>query len=100
GAGSGGGSVGDAEALENAEAEVILARRRVSFMQGLTINLINPSNWFFWLGMATAASAEVMSSGKPGEPGYFMLAALCMLMGMDLVKLFIAHRIGKTMTPG
>ena len=90
----------NSEARENAEAEVVLARRRVSFIQGLTINLINPSNWFFWLGMAAAASAEVLSSGEPGEPGYFMLAALGMLFGMDLLKLFIAHRIGKTLKPG
>lgn len=83
-----------------AEAVTLLRgeKRRFAFAQGFLLNLMNPSNWFFWLGLATVASADALAGGT-GSAGFFLAAALGVLGVTDICKLLIAHRIGKKLKP-
>lgn len=73
-------------------------KRRFAFAQGFLLNISNPSNWLFWLGLATAASADALAGGT-GSTGLFLAAALGVLFTTDLCKLLIAHRVGKKLSP-
>ena len=80
-------------------AEMPVAKRRYAFLQGLLINSSNPSNWLFWLSVATIAKSQ----GPADDPHYaqvFMSAALFALFSTDLCKVLLAHRIGRWMKPG
>ncbi len=76
-----------------------VVKRRYAFFQGFSINMTNPSNWLFWLGVATAARAEA-PSGDEYYLRFFMAAALIGLFSTDLAKVLLAHQIGKRLKPG
>lgn len=74
-------------------------KRRYSFLKGFMLNMANPSNWLFWMGLATAARAEA-----PPELGQytlvFLVAALIMVLSTDLAKVLLANKLGRTLRPG
>ncbi len=81
------------------EGEVPYMKRRYSFLKGFFINMSNPSNWLFWLSLATAVQAEAL----PEDDRYaeiFLVATLVVVLTTDLAKVFLAHKIGKRMKPG
>ncbi|MEO6758464.1 MAG: LysE family transporter [Saprospiraceae bacterium] len=79
---------------------VIIARSLpASALQGFAVNMSNPSNWLFWLSLATAAHAEA----NPGNARYastFLMATLIAVFSTDMTKVVIAHRVGQRMQPG
>ena len=77
----------------------VLPKRRHAYLQGFSINMTNPSNWIFWLGVAAAASADA-PSGDAYYLRFFMAAALISLFSTDLAKVLLAHQIGKRLKPG
>jgi threonine/homoserine/homoserine lactone efflux protein len=85
------------EAQMNAPQSVV--KRRHGFLQGFSINMTNPSNWLFWLGVATAARAEA-PGGDEFYLRFFMGAALIGLFSTDLAKVLLAHQIGQRLKPG
>ena len=85
------------EAQLNAPPQV--TKRRFGFLQGFSINMTNPSNWLFWLGVATAAKAEA-PSGDEYYLRFFMAAALIALFSTDAMKVMLAHQIGQRLKPG
>ncbi|MDO8366697.1 MAG: LysE family transporter [Saprospiraceae bacterium] len=76
-----------------------LGKRSYAYLQGFSINMSNPSNWLFWLGVATAARAEA-PSGDTNYLRFFMAAALIALFSTDLTKVLLAHQIGQRLKPG
>ena len=76
-----------------------VAKRRYAYLQGFSINISNPSNWLFWLGVATAARAEA-PLGDDMYMRFFMAAALLGLFSTDLSKVLLAHQIGQRLQPG
>lgn len=76
-----------------------VAKRRYAYLQGFSINMSNPSNWIFWLGVATAARAEA-PGGSEAYVRFFMAAALVGLFSTDLAKVLLAHQIGQRLKPG
>lgn len=76
-----------------------IPKRRYAFFQGFSVNMSNPSNWIFWLGVATAARAEA-PGGSETYVRFFMAAALLALFSTDLSKALLAHQIGKRLKPG
>ncbi len=74
-------------------------KRRYSFFKGFMLNMANPSNWLFWLGLATAARAEA-----PAEVKHYTLvflgAALLMVLSTDIAKVVLASKIGQRLRPG
>jgi threonine/homoserine/homoserine lactone efflux protein len=85
------------QAQLNAPPQV--TKRRYGFLQGFSINMTNPSNWLFWLGVATAARAEA-PSGDEYYLRFFMAAALIALFSTDAAKVLLAHQIGQRLKPG
>ncbi|MDX1912047.1 MAG: LysE family transporter [Saprospiraceae bacterium] len=85
--------------MEDSRASTQLHKRRYTFLQGFSINMSNPSNWLFWLGVATAARAEA-PDGSENYVRLFMAAALIALFGTDLSKALLAHQIGRRLKPG
>jgi threonine/homoserine/homoserine lactone efflux protein len=76
-----------------------LFKRRYSFLKGFLINMSNPSNWLFWLSLATVVQAEAL----PADGGYakvFLFATLAVVLMTDLIKVLLAHKIGKYLKPG
>ena len=74
-------------------------QRRYSFLTGFLINMSNPSNWLFWLSLATVVQAEAL----PADSGYakvFLFATLAVVLLTDLLKVLLAHKVGKYMKPG
>lgn len=79
--------------------EGTLYKRRYSFLKGFFINMSNPSNWLFWLSLATVVQAEAMpEGGRYAE--IFLVATLAVVLLTDLVKVLLAHKIGKRLNPG
>lgn len=76
-----------------------VVKKRFAFFQGFSINMSNPSNWIFWLGVATAARAEA-PGGNENYVRLFMATALIALLSTDLTKVLLAHQIGKRLKPG
>ena len=74
-------------------------KRSYAFLQGFSVNMSNPSNWLFWLGVATAAKAEA-PGGSETYVRFFMAAALLALFSTDLSKALLAHQIGRRLKPG
>jgi threonine/homoserine/homoserine lactone efflux protein len=81
------------------EGAVKIAKRRYSYLQGILINSTNPSNWLFWLSIATVAKSDD-SSKEELFARLFMGAALVTLFCTDLIKAYVAHRIGSKLKPG
>jgi threonine/homoserine/homoserine lactone efflux protein len=73
-------------------------KHRYAFLQGFSINTTNPSNWIFWLGVATAAHADAPDNDETFVR-LFMLAAVVTLFCSDLTKAYIAHRLGRRLKP-
>ena len=87
------------KAVPNMETAAAAAKRRYTYLQGFLINTTNPSNWLFWLSIATVAKAEA----APNDEQYariFMFAALLTLFSTDLIKAYIAHKVGTKLKPG
>gem|GEM_PF-80335 len=76
-----------------------VAKPHHAYLQGFSINMTNPSNWLFWIGVATAASAEA-PEGSENHMRYFMAATLLALFFTDLAKVLLAHQIGRRLKPG
>ena len=76
-----------------------VVKKRFAFFQGFSINMSNPSNWIFWLGVATAARAEA-PGGNENYVRLFIATALLALLSTDLTKVFLAHQIGRRLKPG
>lgn len=75
------------------------SKRRYTYLQGLLLNSSNPSNWLFWLSIATVAQSQA----DPGNEEYaqiFMSAALITLFSTDIAKAYAAHKIGSKLKPG
>lgn len=68
------------------------------FMRGFLINSVNPFTVFFWLGITTAVIVPNRFSFS--ESLVFFAAMLGMLALTDLVKIFLAKKIGSWLTPG
>lgn len=81
------------------DAEIPPAKHRYSYLQGLLINSTNPSNWLFWLSVATVAKAEAPADDTQ-YARIFMIAALFVLFLTDLSKVLLAHKIGGWLKPG
>lgn len=84
--------------LTENESETLF-KRRYSFLKGFLINMSNPSNWIFWLSLATVVQAEAL----PAESGYakiFLFATLVIVLVTDLAKVLLAHKAGKYLKPG
>lgn len=80
-------------------AEEPLTRRRYTFLKGFFINMSNPSNWIFWLSLATAVQAEALpADGRYTE--VFLVSTLVVVLLTDLAKVLLAHKIGKHLKPG
>lgn len=73
--------------------DMVKTKKRYAALQGFTINVLNPSNWLFWLSMATAARAG------SDAPRLFLFAALATVFLSDLTKVLLARRLGSTLTP-
>lgn len=76
-----------------------IAKRRYAYLQGFSINMSNPSNWIFWIGIAAAARAEARADGEL-YMRLFMAATLITLFLTDLSKVLLAHQIGRKLKPG
>lgn len=76
-----------------------VAKRHHAYLQGFSINMTNPSNWIFWIGVATAARAEA-PGGNETHMRLFMAATLIALFLTDLSKVLLAHQIGRRLKPG
>lgn len=70
----------------------------ISFLQGFVVNLSNPSNWLFWIGLATAARAESLSNSGH-YTHIFLTATLLSVFCTDIIKVFLADRMGRRMSP-
>jgi threonine/homoserine/homoserine lactone efflux protein len=68
-------------------------KKRYAAMQGFTINILNPSNWLFWLSMATTARAG------SDTPQLFLFSALLTVFLSDISKVLLARRLGSSLTP-
>jgi len=69
------------------------SKKRYAVLQGFFINILNPSNWLFWLSMATAAHAGSDS------PWLFLVAAMATVFLSDVTKVLLAKRLGSALTP-
>jgi threonine/homoserine/homoserine lactone efflux protein len=76
-----------------------VAKKRYAYLQGLLINFTNPSNWLFWLSVATIAKSEAPAD-NPYYAKIFMFSALLALCSTDLTKVLLAHKIGGWLKPG
>lgn len=74
------------------------SKRRYSFLKGFALNMANPSNWFFWLGLATAARAEAPDTVKHYTL-IFLSATLVLVLATDIAKIVLAGTIGKRLKP-
>lgn len=74
-------------------------KRRYSFLKGFLINSSNPSNWLFWLSLATVAQAESLITADHYAE-IFLSATLVVVLLTDLSKVLLAHKIGKKLKPG
>lgn len=75
-------------------------KRRYSFIKGFALNTANPSNWLFWLGLATAVRAEAPADIEQRYTLAFLGMALLMVLSTDLAKVVLAWRIGNRLRPG
>lgn len=73
--------------------------RRYSYLKGFALNTANPSNWLFWLGLATAARAEAPADLPRQYPLVFLAAALALVLSTDIAKVVLANRIGRKLPP-
>ena len=68
------------------------------FAQGFLLNLLNPSNWLFWIGL----SATVV--GGPDNDqlkvGIFLLLVALMMLLTDFAKLLIVNKLKKKISDG
>jgi threonine/homoserine/homoserine lactone efflux protein len=69
------------------------------FLQGYFFNLSNPSNWLFWVSMATAAQSGDQPSTENNQALLFMVAASAVVCSTDLIKVFLIYRIGRRINP-
>lgn len=74
------------------------AKRRYSFIKGFALNMANPSNWLFWLGLAAAARAEA-PAGNDAYTGVFMLSSVAMVFSTDMAKVLLAGEINRRLHP-
>ena len=75
------------------------AKRRYTYLQGFIINMTNPSNWLFWITLATVVRAN--ASTEPDRYAEtFVLTTLIIVLCTDLAKVLLAHKIGQHLKPG
>ncbi|MCC6410929.1 MAG: LysE family transporter [Saprospiraceae bacterium] len=78
---------------KDGDSSMVKTKKRYAAMQGFTINILNPSNWLFWLSMATAARAG------SDAPRLFLFSALATVFLSDITKVLLARRLGSSLTP-
>jgi threonine/homoserine/homoserine lactone efflux protein len=63
------------------------------FVQGFLLNLLNPSNWLFWIGL----SATVVGGPNSDQlnTGVFLLTVALMMLLTDFAKLLIVNKLKK-----
>jgi threonine/homoserine/homoserine lactone efflux protein len=69
------------------------------FVQGFLFNMINPSNWLFWLSLATAAHADTSADPNRSTTALFLGATLVAVFITDISKVLIINKIGTRLTP-
>lgn len=84
---------------QKTEGAVKTLKRRYAYLQGILINTTNPSNWLFWLSIATVAKSEDVSNEEV-YARIFMASALATLFITDLAKAYVAHKVGSKLKPG
>ncbi len=71
--------------------EIKAPRMRVLFIKGFFLNMFNPFVWIFWIATSTAVSS------KYEFHIYRIILFFCFVLGMvigtDLLKTFVAHKI-------
>jgi threonine/homoserine/homoserine lactone efflux protein len=67
------------------------------FAQGFLLNSINPFTVFFWLGLSAAIVLPL--AGDWQKLTAFFSGMFLMLMGMDLLKCYLAQGISKWLSP-
>ncbi|TNE61943.1 MAG: hypothetical protein EP344_05595 [Bacteroidetes bacterium] len=77
----------------------LAARRRFSFAKGFALNMANPSNWLFWLGLATAVRAEAPDHIE-GYTIWFLATTIFMVFSTDMAKVLLARKVGQVLRPG
>ncbi len=78
---------------------VAVTKLPVSALQGFLVNMSNPSNWLFWLSLATAAHAEATLENEH-YTSLFLTATLIAVFSTDMAKVLILNRIGQRVKPG
>lgn len=66
-------------------------RLRVLFMKGFFLNMFNPFVWIFWIATTTAISSKY--EFEITRIIIFFASALSVVIGSDLLKTFVAHKI-------
>lgn len=66
-------------------------RLRVLFMKGFFLNMFNPFVWIFWIATTTAISSKY--EFEITRIIIFFASALAVVIGSDLLKTFVAHKI-------
>ena len=63
------------------------------FGQGFLLNLLNPSNWLFWIGLS--ATVVGGANNEQLSVGVFLLTVALMMLLTDFVKLLIVNKLKK-----
>jgi threonine/homoserine/homoserine lactone efflux protein len=84
--------------IKKDQFEITSGKYSYSFFSGFTLNMANPSNWIFWLGLATAASFNGPENNQQ-QTLAFLIAALVMVFVTDITKVILADSIGKRLHP-
>ena len=80
----------------NSKVKLSKANYAATFTQGFLINFVNPFVFVVWIGVIGVAKAEYGSSTN-----FFMFlgAALLAIFSTDILKVLLAHRIKKFLSP-
>ncbi len=71
--------------------EIKSPRRRVLLIKGFFLNMFNPFVWIFWIATTTAISSKY--EFKMFRIVIFFCSVLAVVIGTDLLKTFVAHKI-------
>jgi len=71
--------------------EIKSPRLRVLLIKGFFLNMFNPFVWIFWIATTTAISSKY--EFEIYRIIIFFSSALAMVIGTDLLKTFVAHKI-------
>ncbi|AWW31652.1 LysE family translocator [Echinicola strongylocentroti] len=72
-------------------------RRRKGFLKGLSLNGVNPFVLLFWISIAGVV--QLKKRYGPGDVFVFYVGMLLTVFSVDLLKVYIAKRLSKFITP-